>query len=364
MNGAEMPQVLGFDATTRRLIQRLNPVTFTPSTPVSIDIPQVGFAAGLVLRFAGTLTTAGGGSATVRPYPSGAHGIANRVRVTTSEGNDVYNTSGQGLYLVNRHLRTGFDPFTNTPSQGIAGVPNAHTAWWNTPVSLGATQTQTWLGTYYLPLSWTMANLQGLLLTQNLGAQFTLTIEWGDLPQLYSATVGATLSAVTCRPTLIFFALPDDEINFPDLRFIHSWIERRRPLDGSEFAYRPKLGNIFLRSIQEFINPVGGADLPIAPASFDERRYRFAQTQNVEVIHAADQMFLNRLNYGLDLPPGVLTWEWQMGNGILEQGNTRDAVDTSLITDMSLETNISTAVTINAGAFVRCIDEQLQETEG
>lgn len=360
----QMPQVLGFDATTRRLIQRLNPLPFTAATPVSIDIPQVGFAAGLVLRFSGTTTAATGGSATVRPYPSGAHGLANRVRVTTSEGNDVYNTTGQGLYLVNRHLRTAFDPFTTSPSQSIAGVPDAHTAWWNTPSTLATAQSQNWLGTYYLPLAWTMANLQGLLLTQNLGAQFTLTVEWGDLAQLYSATTGASFSSVVCRPTLIFFALPDDEINAPDLRFIHSWIERRRPIEGSEFTYRPQLGNIFLRSIQEFINPVSGQDLPIAPASLLERRYRFAQTQNVEVIHSADQMFLNRLNYSLDLPPGVLTWEWQMGNGILEQGNTRDAVDTSLITDMSLETIIDSGVTINSGAFVRCIDEQLQETEG
>lgn len=359
-----MPQVLGFDATTRRLIQRLNPVTFTADTPVSIDIPQVGFAAGLILRFSGTTTTVGGGSATLRPYPSGAHAIANRVRVTTSEGNDIYNTSGQGLYLINRHLRSSFDPFTNSPCQGISGIPNAHTAWWNTPVGLGASQVQNWIGTYYLPLSWTMANLQGLLLTQNLGAQFTLTIDWAGLSSFYSATTGATFSSIQCRPTLVFFALPDDEINFPDLRFIHSWIERRRPLPGNEFAYTPKLGNVFLRSIQEFINPVASQDLPIAPAAFEERRYRFAQTQNVEVIHSADQMFLNRMNYGLDLPPGVLTWEWQMGNGILEQGNTRDVVDTSLITDMSLETNIATSTTINTGAYVRCIDEQLQETDG
>lgn len=361
----EMPQVLGFDATTRRLIQKLNPITFTENTPVSIDIPQVGFAAGLILRFSGTSTTAGGGLATVRPYPSGAHGIANRVRVTTSEGNDIFNTSGQGLYLINRHLRTAFDPFSGCLNQSISGVPDAHTAWWDTPYTLGASQVQNWIGTYYLPLSWTMANLQGLLLTQNLGAQFTLTVDWGSSAQLYSATAGLTLSGITCRPTLVFFALPDDEINFPDLRFIHSWIERRRPLVGSEFAYTPKLGNVFLRSIQEFINPPSaGVDLPIAPASFEERRYRFAQTQNVEVINSADQMFLNRLNYAQDLPPGVLTWEWQMGNGIMEQGNTRDAVDTSLITDMSLETNIATSVTINSGAYVRCIDEQLQESEG
>lgn len=359
-----MPQVLGFDATTRRLIQRLNPIAFNASTPVSIDIPQVGFAAGLILRFRGTTTTVGGGSATIRPYPSGAHGIANRVRVTTSEGNDVYNTTGQGLYLVNRHLRTGFDAFTNSGMQSIGTVPDPHRAYWETPATLAASQSQQWLGTYYVPLAWTMANLQGLLLTQNLGAQFTCTVDWGDLPNLYSATTGATLSGVVCLPTLMFFALPDDEINYPDLRFIHSWIERKRPLDSSEFAYRPKLGNIFLRSIQEFINPVAGQDLPIDPTTFGERRYRFAQTQNVEVIDAPDQLFLNRLNYSADLPPGVFTWEWQMGNGIMEQGNTRDAVDTSLITDMSLETNIGSGVTLATGAYVRCIDEQLQETEG
>lgn len=356
---------IGFNAATRRFLRRQPSLSFTAGGTVSQELPQTGFLGGMILQVRGTTTTAAASTATVEDYPRGAQGILSRIKLTTNEGADIVNLSGQGLYLVNRCLRTAFDPFSDFPDQTIPGVSNPFDRYNAPPTSLGASSSQTWVGTYYVPISWTLANLQGLLLAQNLGVRFTLSVDWGSTTSLYSATTGTvTLSNVSLTPQLVMFAIPDEEVNYPDLRFTHNLIEEVPPLNTNQYVFRPKLGNIYLRVIEEFVNPSGGNFLPVDPSNFQQRDFSYAQVQNVESTFPDLDLFWQRMTYASDLPPGVYVREWQNGNGVLELGNTRDAVDSAQITDMQLSTQLASSLTLNTGAFVRTVSEQLVETRG
>lgn len=365
MAAQQQEVAIGFNAATRRFLRRQPALAFQSGGTTNFDLPQVGFLGGIILQLRGTTTTAAASSATVEDYPNGAHGLMNRIKLTTNEGADIFNLSGQGAYLMNRVQRTAFDPFSAFPSQSIAGVADSFPRYQTNPVSLGASASQEWVSTLWFPVAWTLANLQGMLLAQNLGVRFTLSIDWGTITNLYSATTGTvTLSNVTATPQLVMFAIPDSEVNYPDLRFTHNWVEETPPLNTLAYTFRPKLGNIYLRIIEEFINPVSSNNLPIAPSNFGFRDFSYAQVQNVENTISDIDLFWQRMNYSADLPPGVYVREWQNGNGIIELGNTRDAVDSAQITDMLLSTQLASTLTLNTGAFVRTVQEQLVETRG
>jgi hypothetical protein len=94
---------------------------------------------------------------------------------------------------------------------------------------------------------------------------------------------------------------------------------------------------------------------------FNNLQLTYAQTQNAYRINT---QFFNHYTRkrlgGIDLPDGVFYWDFSGGFGLPEVGNTRDAIDTSRITDLQFITTIAPTVTL-VNAQVRTISRTLSQ---
>lgn len=360
-----MAQVVNsFNQATRRFIRTLPSVSYASLGTSSLDLPQTGFLAGLVLQLRGTTTTGATSSATARTYPGHPFNLIRRIRVSTSEGADICNLSGQGLYILQALQKSAWRPDTPVAGRTYGITPSPASRVWTDPSDLGANATQTWTATGYLPFAWTDSLLQGLLLAQNLGIRFTLWVDWGTTSDLYSATTGTVTVTAALTPQLVFFAVPEDSNAFPDIRFVHALLEERVPWRSHRHRFPYKLGNIYVRSIEEFVNIVSGAESPVTPDRVLSREFAYAQVQRIETSNADMDIYWQARTFGLYLPTGVYLRDWGSPTGIPELGGTRDVIDSGQVTDMTHDTVFDSGLSINADAFCRVITEQLVEVAG
>lgn len=354
-----------FNAATRSFTQTMTPLTMSAvGTTSQADLPQTGYLAAIDLIFTGTITTAALSSTTNVAYALGGpvpFGLIKKINLRTNEGADIWSTSAWGAYQYDRTIRSGFDPITNHQDFLNAGDTDPFASYCNRPGSLGASQTFNFALPIRLQLTWGEMLMAGLILLQNPGVRFTLSIDWGSTTDLWSATAGTvTLSNVQVIPYLQLFLVPREDQDQPDLSLAKTVLEDIRPITQSgTFAYEPPRGNTYTRIIQEFVDKPGALYAPISHSSITSFNVLYSQTQNLRNDPVANRLFEQRRLYGADLPCGVYVTELSLGNGVPEFPNGRDNLDTSQITDFQLNTVISSALTISSGAFCRSVKEQL-----
>jgi hypothetical protein len=360
-----------FNDLTRAYTQTMSPLVMqAQGTTQSADLPTTGYLAAIDLIFTGTITTAGASSTTNLSYIPVPWGLIRRIQLRTNEGADVWNTSGWGAYLYNRTIRTGFDPMVNH-LDFLGGFVDPYAAYTNLPGSLGASATFNFAIPVRLQLTWGEMLMSGLILLQNPGTRFTLSIDFGTTADLWSATTGTvTLTNVQVIPALECFLVPDDDNAQPDMSLAKTVLEDIKQVTATgTFVYEPPRGNTYTRFIQEFVNGPTTAYVPIrhadsATAGIVSTNVVYSQTQNLNTDLIANRLYRQRRLYGGDMPTGVLVHEYSLGNGVPEFPNGRDNLDTSQITDMAINTTISSGFSLQAGAYARTVKEQLVVVEG
>jgi hypothetical protein len=352
-----------FNAATRSFTQTMSPMTMaSQSTTTSADLPQTGYLAAIDLIFTGTITTTGGGSTTNIGYDQNGpfpFGLIKKINLRTNEGADIWSTSAWGAYQYDRTIRSGFDPITNHSDFLNSGDTDPFAAYCSRPASQGASVVNTFAVPIRLQLTWGEMLMAGLVLLQNPGVRFTLSIDWGSTSNLWSASTAATLSNVTVTPYLELFLVPREDKDQPDLSLAKTVLEDIRPItQAGIFSYEPPRGNTYTRVIQEFVDKPS-TYLPISQTYITNFNVLYSQTQNLRNDPVANRLFTQRRLYGADLPAGVYVTELSLGNGVPEFPNGRDNLDTSQITDFTLNTTISSSLTPGSGAFCRSVKEQL-----
>jgi hypothetical protein len=357
---------MSFNSGTRQSIQQLPPIVYTPNSPVSLQLPQVGYLSKIWINCRVTVTTGATGTytQTVNPVPT-PYGLLKRIRVLTNEGAEIYNTTGYGNYLVQRMQRGGYDP--RNPIASYAST-NTGLAVFSVPATMTTSTQYTFNWNVMIPIAWQESLQAGLILLQNPTNRLTLELTFGDATQQDLITTGGTTPSVTVNsalfnPAFEFYAVPNQAADNPDTSYVHTILESQDALPGSgDFTYRPALGNIYLNVIQEFIN----SNARFNPnTDFTQLKLIYAQTQ--QAYNMTPQEFLARQRYilsGIDLPDGVFFWNFTDGTGLLELSNQRDAIDTSRLTDLSIITSISPNTTVTPGSttYVREIREMLAPT--
>ncbi len=353
-----------FNATTRSFTQSMSPMVMSAvGTTTYHDLPQSGYLGAIDLIFNITLTTAGSSSLTLPVYPLAGLGFIKNIKLRTNEGADVWNTSGQGAYLYERTLRGSFDPLVaplgTSPVVAIDGSP------YRKPVAtMGASATLNVRIPIRLQLSWGEMLMAGLILLQNPGVRFTLSIDWGQVTDLSAATTGTVTIAASVTPHLEQYLVPQEDSNQPDLSLAKTVLEdiRSVPAQSGTFSYEPPRGNTYTRLIQEWIDgttpsPFGFTGDGLSTAKIDSTGVVYSQTQNINSDPIANKLFTQRRLFNQDFPQGVIVHEYSLGNGVPEFPNGRDNIDTSEITDFNINSVITG--TPGAGSYVRTVKEQL-----
>lgn len=350
-----------FNVRTRQSFVPLNQINFVDSSPQNIPLPQTGLVGKIRILVSGTTTTAGASSATANECPYAPFSLVRRLILRSSEGADIYNTSGHGNYILNRTLRTSFD-YANAYAAGAQAVGQPQTAfsrYYGFNRSLGASQVDNWRFMMSLPVSLGEQNLTGLLMLQNPGVQFQLEIQWGTVADLYRTTTGTvTLTNIVAKPEIEFYHLPASYRDDPDLGFARQIIESTQAITATgDNTFTPPLGNIYLKLIHCLENN----NLPINQALVNQLRVQYAQTQVIYSQNPDIQLWRQRKRYGSDIFAGVYVHDWANANDLPEEPTARDLIDTGLITDMGSIFNLDSSLTFTS-AQIRTIRDQIVPT--
>jgi hypothetical protein len=343
-----------FNLATRGYTQQMNAMSYVSNGTSQQELPQTGFLHAIDLIFSVALTA----TTQTAIYPGNPLSLIKRIRLTTNEGADIWNTSGQGCYLYNKTLRSGWDSQKAYQSQLDTG---ASAGYMNVTAGAGTFSTGTFLIALRLQLGWSEAALTGLLLLQNPGVRFVLSIDWGTSTDIATT---CTVGTSTVTPALECFLVPKDASDYPDLGFAKTVLEDIAPITQTGvFTYQPPRGNTYTRIIQEFVHNASTI-APFAVSDITQLKVVFSQTQNIVNDLSANRLFRQRRLYGQDMPKGVYVTELSLGNGVPELPNGRDNLDTSQITDFQLQTTVASGATVEAGSYVRTVKEQLVVVQG
>jgi len=351
-----------FNRATR---QSLIPVTtLTPPNPGTAgqqsrqNLPSSGFLGGLWLQVSGTTATGVGGSTVVNSpqYPEPPFSFIRRLRMVSNQNVEIINLSGYSLYEYSRTLRTMFDPATPFGKRVTPGPFDPSVRYYNPPVSLGASSSQTWIASYPIWSAWGWSLQSGVLLLQDPAITYQLEITWGDTTDLYASTSGATLSNVQATVMAELYSVPQFADDFPSMSFTKTVTEEIQPLTTGtgDNTFRFVTSNQLPRLMHEVVNN----GVPINPANATTLKIQYASTQVPYVINSDLQLFRQRMLYGQDLHCGWWIQELSNSFGLPELVSNRDIINTAQLTDLFSIITLS-GVTLTGTQFLRTVKEQL-----
>lgn len=362
-----------FARATRQSILTQPAFSFSSGLPVKLDLPQTGFLADIFALFVGTTTTGAASSTTLLNYIPPPLGIANRIHVFSNQGVDIWSAGAWATYLSNKTEKYRFEPIVEEASEfnysnAFGNSRDPFTRYFQSDAALGASASQNWRFSSWLPIAWGPSAESGLQLLQDPAIRYSFEVTWGTLASLYSATTGTVTISATCLPTVVLYHAPERAIDLPKLSYTRTVLEDQQALlSGSgDNVYKFVTGNIATKVILEHVNAPAGVQTPIFPNGttlanstnpVTRTKLRYSQTQIPYDMDADTQLFRQRWLYGQDLPGGVYVHELSMPNGLPELVGVRDVLNTARLTDLDLITTLS-GVTLTNG-FTRGIRHQL-----
>lgn len=294
-----------FNGSTRQ--KRIPLPTMTKPTGggiVTQQLPKTGFLARLWLRISGSV--AGTLSA---PNALGMASIIRRVRITANSGIDIFSVSGAGYhYLLRDMLDVGYiDP---------CGHTNARAAVTATTFKLDMV----------IPVMLNLKDPLGLLMLQNEQTILTLSVEFESDT---TVATGATVTA-SVVPTMELFTVPTDKKDWPPLGTIHQIVEDTQAVPAAgDFTYNIPRGNTVLQFSHGLGFGASGSD------GFSLFRVRAQQSEYLYQYAPADLDQEYYFQRGRARPAGVILADWLASSGLGVYGLTRDAFDTSKVTDFA-----------------------------
>jgi hypothetical protein len=329
-----------------------------------VNCQQVGFLAGLDIYVFGTITagTSPSGNWDTNYFP---WSILKRVQLSLNTGIPILDCSGYSLFLINSLMHRNQQPWNSPPASG--GFNNSGTKGPRTGRVIapsGAIAGANKFGFHlHVPVALDDALSGGLIQLQNQAYVATLNLTFAQPADLVAAGAslgtGPTISA-TVRTTQTHFSLPEDPRSYPNLQYVHQWLQQDVPWSATgDQLYQPPLGGVISRVIVDVQNNAAPQDFfsvasdPTSP-NFGNLTVQFAGSQRPEVLDYRARLQQQYEQYGFDLPNGVLVHDFSLGSGSLELGwDGRDAYDTGVLTEFSLMTNITATPTNGVIRYVR-----------
>lgn len=340
-----------FRGNSRQRIQRVGTYIPTLGGRLSIELPRVGYLAGLQVTLGGTLQRTAGDTGT---FSDQMFNIVNRLQVNLNIGaSQIFDCSGHGTNLLNQAMSFGFaaDLGGGTPSVALAPAPLPFTA---DPLVWAGDDTipsgpDIGVFSYWIPIAMNDGlNFNvGLINLQAPEIRATLDITMGTLADLFSP--GAVLTGTTFTDLTVLVHYEYYEVPNPDLvdippYIVHRVIQERQAIaaTGDQVYTVPRMGQLqrLIHSVQ--INGTTSTlvtDLTIRVNKTDEI-YRMAQNMN---------RWLSRMRYGHTVPRGAFYHDWWRAADLNAAGDFRDVIDSEQISTLESIVGINSTAVLGVG---------------
>ena len=307
---------------SRRRIQRVGFVPFQENTVAPpLQLPNVGYLAGLFLTWRGAINGATGTRANA-PWD-----LIRRLRVNLNLGSaSLVDVSGYGLYSLS--ILNGIDP-TTSPYH----VPTLGNLRW----------------TLYVPIA---ANLgenfsTGLILLQDPQIRATVEINWNLLSNVFNGTGLSAASGSGVEVYYVYWEVPNlDRVSQPPL-VLHRIVQESQPITqtGDNVYLVPRQG-ILLQMLH--IITINGNFSSL----WDRATIRLNRVDSIAEITPDVGGALQVLSVDLPapnrLPTHVVPWDLFSASYKAGMGDLRDAIDTEAVTTTESVVTISSSANLGA----------------
>lgn len=355
-------QPVGFSNATRQNVIPLSGLVYTANNTSTIQLPQVGLLARVFVNVHANITLSNGGSDafslnTAAEWPDPFR-LLQRVRLYTGGGAEILNLTGAGLYYAQRIIK-GLD--NRNPPTTLASA-NTAASIYTAPASPAKNNTYDVTFTFELPVAWGAMLQAGLVSMQDPTTRLNVDLIWGnaatDLLTIGAGTI--TVNSVNVSTAEEIYQVPVHPQDYPDMTVAHTWSEEVVPVTATgRFTYKPTLG----RTILDYVAAFSFNGTRATPAQVTQTYFQYAQTTNAYTEPAWLNAYRSRMILGEDLPDGVWWFPFDQSFGFVDINGTRDTFDTSLLTDLSLQWDV-TAGTNLTNAYCRVVKRELTRWAG
>ena len=319
---------------SRRRIQRVGFVPFQEGAVAApLQLPNVGYLAGLFLTWRGNITGTG-----VSPKLGGPWNLLRRIRLNLNLGSaSVIDVSGYGVHLLNLH--NGNNLANHLLYSG--------TSRWH----------------YYLPVAVNLGEnfSTGLILLQDPQLRATLELTFNTLGTVFNGTGLGVADGAGVEVYYVYWEVPDlEKVSQPPL-VLHRVVEDTMPVSqAGEVPYLVPRQGILLQMLHILV---------LNGSYSDSWERAFIRLNRVDTIAEATPDVLNALQvlaqdgYGVDNNhfTHVIPWDFFSAGTKAGSGDLRDALDTEAITTTESVVVIPSSATFGTGNnFIHTVRRILQ----
>lgn len=325
-----------FRGNARQRIARIGDYPFVPNTRLSVELPRVGYLAGIFVQFVGTLTRTAGDTGN---FSDQFFNLLKRLSVNLNLGAGLlYDVSGHGTNLLNQAM--SFNYAADLGGDGGAALPAPLDATADIHVFSGAATvpetTVPLVLSYFIPVAMNDGlnfNI-GLVLLQAPEIRCTLDIQMGSVTDLFAPAAVLTGTSIPGSPLIrihvLYYEVPNpDFVGIPPY-IVHRCLEDVQSIaaNGDQVYTMPRQGTI-QRVIQTcVINGVTN------DADVDELRVKVNKTDEVYRMTQSVNRWLSRMRYGHKVPRGAFYHDFWRAADLNASGDYRDTIDTEQISTL------------------------------
>lgn len=321
-------QLRPFRSETRQRIQRIQGGGLTLGQPTVVEVPRVGFLAGMLVTIRGNVTLSGGNMSALGPW-----NLLRRLRVETNLGaTSIVDLSGYGAYLSGAHMVNGVKPDGDTDAAAgrlyrfATGSDGVRLNYW-VPIALNDGP-----------------NFQvGMLNLQAPEIRVTLTLDpVGAITDVHS---GASAPALTYEVTYYYYEVPSPQLaKWPPL-ILHRQLEDSQPIvtTGEQVYTVPRQGTVL--QLTHFVRLNGARN----SADVVSAGVRFNKTDDIYRVPSEQMDWFHRQHFGRVPDTGVFMWDLFHADMIPNAGDMRDAVDSEQLSTFESLLDIASGATLGSG---------------
>ncbi len=338
-----------FRGNSRQRFQRVAQLAYTPGDRLSVELPRVGYLAGILIQTFATLTR---GAPSTGTFSDQMFNWLRRLQLNLNIGAaQIIDISGHGCNLLNQAMSFNYAADLGGHDTGSPAplTTTADPAVWDGQDAVPSGPADL-VFTYWLPVAMNDGlNFNvGLINLQAPEIRATLDIQTGTEADLMSP--GAVLTGDTVANTTLVIHYLYYEVPNPDLveippYIVHRVIQERQAIQatGDQVYTVPRMGQLqrIIHSVQ--INGVtDGADVQdlIIRVNKTDEVYRMAEFAN---------RFLSRMRYGHKVPRGAFYHDWWRAADLNAAGDFRDVIDSEQISTLESIVQIAPGAVLGVG---------------
>lgn len=333
-----------FRLNTRQRMQRVGGGSIAPGDRISVELPRVGFLAGVLVTIEGDVTISSGALANLGPY-----NFLDRLQLETNVGSAlIYDTSGYGNLLVQAQSARAWRGDSDSAGNGTDGAVE---------LSQFVTGSDGVRLHYFIPAS------------VNDGAQFSVGMLNLQAPEV-RATVnmvatsaianvhsGASDPDLTYTVHYLYYEVPSPmDVKWPPL-ILHRTLEDTTPITqtGDVVYTVPRQGTLL--QLTHLVSLNGSRNR----ADVTDLRLRINKTDDVYRLQATAHDWWYAQRYSRLPRVGQFLWDFYHADDDPNRGDMRDAIDSEAISSLESIVTVASGATLGSGNnFLRSIRRIVQ----